>query len=53
MHHDAITGTSVQYVANDYAWNLATAFDKSKKVYKKQIEDIVSAQYNLKIKDGL
>lgn len=52
-HHDAITGTSNQYVALDYGWRLAKAFDKSKAVYKKYIQDIISSQTNLEIKDGL
>jgi hypothetical protein len=33
-HHDAISGTEFQYVANDYAKKLATAFDKAKETYK-------------------
>ena len=32
-HHDAITGTEFQFVAQDYAYRLATSFDKSKVSY--------------------
>lgn len=52
-HHDAITGTASEYVVHDYAWQLANAFDQSKALYKKHIEDIILAQSNFKIKDGL
>ena len=40
-HHDAITGTEFQYVAQDYALGLATAFDKSKKAYKEEINQLI------------
>lgn len=33
QHHDAITGTAKQYVANDYANRLHLAMEKTKSVY--------------------
>lgn len=35
QHHDAITGTDAQFVANDYAFSLSNAMDVSNQQYKK------------------
>ena len=41
-HHDAITGTEFQFVAQDYAYRMAGAFDSSKKTYKQEIRDLIN-----------
>jgi len=38
QHHDAITGTDAQFVADDYAYRLQKAMDKSYGEYKKVLE---------------
>ena len=35
QHHDAITGTDAQFVADDYIFSLASVIDFSNKQYKK------------------
>jgi alpha-mannosidase len=43
MHHDAITGTDKQYVANDYTTRLQKSVDISRKVYKKELSDLLES----------
>ena len=35
QHHDAITGSDAQFVADDYAFTLQSAMESSNKQYKK------------------
>ena len=39
QHHDAVTGTSKQFVADDYVYRLSKAMDENKKTYSKLIGD--------------
>ena len=41
QHHDAITGTAKQYVADDYTYRLQKAVDFSSPVYHKELADIL------------
>ena len=42
-HHDAISGTEFQYVAQDYAFRLAKSFDESKQQYKEDIYELIQS----------
>ena len=44
LHHDAITGTAKQQVANDYMFRMNKAIEKSRKVYSKMIKKVVYDQ---------
>lgn len=37
QHHDAVTGTSKQFVANDYANTLFSAMDQSQSLFNKLV----------------
>lgn len=50
MHHDAITGTSKQYVINDYQFRLQKGIDDSSNEYKKELSRIIKNQYGFNIK---
>lgn len=50
QHHDVITGTEKQYVANDYSYRLQKGVDESKKIYSKEISDILKKKYGFAVK---
>jgi hypothetical protein len=39
MHHDAITGTSKNYIARDYTIRINKALEQSLPVYRKELEE--------------
>jgi hypothetical protein len=40
QHHDAVTGTAKQFVANDYASNLYNSIQRNNLIYSRLIRDI-------------
>lgn len=38
-HHDAVTGTGKQAVANDYAHRVFVGMEKNNKVYQKELAE--------------
>lgn len=45
QHHDAVTGTGKEYVANDFNFRLQKGLDASRKVYDKEIIDVLESQF--------
>lgn len=50
QHHDAATGTVKEYVANDFVNRIQKGLDVSRKVYDKEIIDILSSQFGFTAK---
>lgn len=43
QHHDGISGTAKQHVANDYAYRMFTSVEANNQIYARLIDDIVSS----------
>jgi hypothetical protein len=50
QHHDAVTGTVKEYVANDFNYRLQKGLDVSRKVYDKEIIDVLASQFGFTAK---
>jgi hypothetical protein len=51
QHHDAIAGTAMQYVTNDYQFRLSVAQDKGLIQTKKYLSEVL-AQHGIQTKNG-
>jgi len=52
QHHDAITGTELQYVAIDYQWRLHKRQQASIPPYNQWISDRLAKETGIKVKKG-
>lgn len=48
QHHDGITGTGKQAVADDYSWRVSTGIDHNTKVYSQEIASRVEKLTGIK-----
>lgn len=51
QHHDAITGTSKQFVADDYVDRLHKAMNINNQVYREQVKKIIELNYGFTLDD--
>ena len=52
QHHDAVTGTGKQAVANDYAWRIYKSLQNTNQVYSQLLAQQVSGDTGVQSKDG-
>jgi len=53
VHHDAISGTAQQFVANDYAVRLSTALSKGNKIYQNEMNQLLQKKTGILIEGTL
>ena len=53
LHHDAITGTAKQAVANDYRFRMNNAIERSRKIYSQLIKKVIADQTEIKFTKDL